>query len=76
MRQAVAAARSRKADVVFDVVAMVPAPGDNDQVTRSSAEAGAIARLVTAQGVPAGRVRLLARPETGLAGREVRIYVR
>lgn len=76
VRQAVAAARSRKADVVFDVVAMVPESADDDQVTRASVEAGTVARLVRAQGVTPDRVRLLARPEAGLAGREVRVYVR
>ena len=82
LRRAIAAARSRKADVIFDVVAMVPA-GDapdtravDDQAAASSAEAGAVARAITAQGVPPGRVRLFARPEAGLAGREVRVYVR
>ncbi len=73
VRRGVAAARSRKADVNFDVVAMVPA---DDQVAASSAEAGAVARAITAQGVPAGNVHLLARPEPGLALREVRVYVR
>ena len=73
VRRAVAAARSRKGDVMFDVVAMVPA---DDQAAVSSAEAGAVARAITAQGVPSSRVRLFARPEAGLAGREVRVYVR
>jgi len=73
VRRAVAAARSRKADVVFDVVAMVPA---DDQAAASSAEAGAVARAITAQGVAPARVHLFARPEAGLAGREVRVYVR
>ncbi len=81
VRQAVAAARKRKPDVVFDVVAMVPAGATTDgaaedQAMSSSAEAGAIARVITAQGVPPGRVHLFARPETGLLGREVRVYVR
>ncbi len=81
VRQAVLAARRRKPDVVFDVVAMLPDGTDpgaavDDQAATSSAEAGTVARAITAQGVPPGRVRLFARPETGLAGREVRVYVR
>lgn len=82
VRRAVAAARSRKPDVVFDVVAMVPAgatpdgKADDDQAAASSAEAGAVARAITAQGVPPGRVHLFARPETALASREVRVYLR
>jgi len=73
VRRAVAAARSRKPDVIFDVVAIVP---NDDQTAVSSAEAGSVARAITAQGVPPGRVHLFARPEAGLAGREVRVYVR
>ncbi len=82
VRQAVAAARRRKPDVVFDVIAMVPAGTaaggavTESQAASSSAEAGAVARTITAQGVPPGRVRLFARPEAGLTGREVRVYVR
>lgn len=82
VRQAVAAARRRKPDVMFNVVAMVPAGTAADaraadsQAASSSAEAGAVARAITAQGVPPSRVRLFARPEAGLTGREVRVYVR
>lgn len=82
VRQAVAAARRRKSDVLFDVVAIVPAGTVADgvaaenQAASSSAEAGTVARAITAQGVPPGRVRLFARPEAGLIGREVRVYVR
>ena len=80
VRQAVVAARRRKPDVVFDVVTMLPGgSGTNagfDDPASSSAEAGTVARAITAQGVPPGRVRLFARPEAGLAGREVRVYVR
>ena len=75
VRRGVAAARGRKADVNFDVVAMVPA---DSQAAASSADAGAgaVARAITAHGVPPGRVHLFARPAAGLAGREVRVYVR
>ena len=80
VRQAVLAARRRKPDVVFDVMAMLPGgtgtDAGPDDPASSSAEAGIVARAITAQGVPPGRVRLFARPEAGLAGREVRVYVR
>ena len=82
VRQAVAAAQRRKPNVVFDVVAMVPAgpafdgAAAENQAASSSTEAGAVAQAITAQGVPPGRVRLFARPEAGLTGREVRVYVR
>ena len=77
VRAAVTAARQRKPDVLFDVVAMVPGgPAGDEQATAASTEAGAVARIVSAQGVPSRQVRLLARPEAGLTDREVRIYVR
>ena len=70
LRKAVALARARKPGVLFDVVQIVgaePAPPD---------DAAAVARAIVAQGIPASRVRLLARPEAGAPGREVRVYVR
>lgn len=74
--QAVAAAQRRKPDVVFDVVAMVPAADADAQAGPSSTEAGAVARAIAIEGVPAGRIRLLARPDAALLTREVRVYVR
>ena len=80
VRQAVAAARRRKPGVVFDVVAMLPGAGGeaglDGQSAPSGAEAGTVARAIAAQGVPPGRIRLFARPEAGLSGQEVRVYVR
>jgi hypothetical protein len=79
VRQAVLAARRRKPDVMFDVVAIIPGgteAGPDDQAASSSAEAGMVARAIAAQGVQPARVRLFARPETGTPGREVRVYVR
>jgi len=81
VRQAVAAARRLKQGVVFDVVAVVPAEaaadtGPGSQAASSSAEAGAVARAITAQGVPPRQVRLLARPDAGVSARETRVYVR
>ncbi len=71
VRQAVTAARARKADVVFDVVAVVPSGSE-----APGTDAAAVGRAIVAQGVPPARVRLLARPEPGAAGREVRVFVR
>ena len=80
VRQAVIAARRRKPDVVFDVVAMLPGGANTDagldDPASASTEAGTVARAIAAQGVPPGRVRLFARPEAGLSGQEVRVYVR
>lgn len=70
--KAVAAARARKPTVVFDVVETSGAtPGPAVGV-----DAAAVARVIEAQGVPADRVRLLARPEADAPSREVRVYVR
>ena len=68
--KAVAAARARKRDVVFEVVELAPAG-----ITSAGSEATEVARLITAQGVPAARVHLAVRPVTN-AAREVRVYVR
>jgi hypothetical protein len=66
---AVAAARARKRDVAFDVVEVTNAPPD----ANPGAEAAEVARIITAQGVPASRVRLMVRP-TPEPRREVRVY--
>ena len=66
--RAVAAARARKPGVAFEVLQITPAAPD----ANPGAEAGQVARLITAQGVPASRVRLTLRPG---GGREVRVYV-
>lgn len=76
VRQAVAAARRRKPDVVFDVVAALPGRATEEDAARGGAEAEAVAQAIAAEGVDASRVRLLARPEPGLPARETRIYVR
>ena len=68
--KAVAAARARKPDVVFDVVELTSGSG-----ATVGAEAEEVARMITAQGVPQSRVRLAARP-TAQAAREVRVYIR
>ena len=80
LRDAVAAARARKRDVVFDVVAVAPAGGSPaEQAARAEAggeDAARVAELIVAQGVPPGRVRLQARTERSVLAREVRVYVR
>ncbi len=65
--RAVAAARARKRDVVFDVVEITPG-------TSAGPDAAEIARIIVAQGVPATRVVLSARPVPDVA-REVRVFV-
>lgn len=76
IRQAVAAARARKPDVVFDVVAAVPADPAPTVEETAAGNAAAVARSITAAGVPSGRVNLLARPEAGADPRTVKVYVR
>lgn len=67
--KAVAAARARKPDVMFEVVEITPGAGAG--VGENAAE---VARLIAAQGVPAARVQIAARPVAN-AAREVRVYV-
>ena len=80
LRDAVAAARAAKRDVVFNVVAVVEAEGSPaEQAARAEAGAGgatAVAGMIVAQGVAPDRVRLETRTERGVIDREVRVYVR
>lgn len=76
IRQAVAAARARKPDVVFDVVAAVPADPAPTVEETAAGNAAAVAQGITAAGVPPGRVNLVARPEAGADPQTVRVYVR
>ncbi len=79
LHQAVISAVSRKPDVQFDVVTVVPATGaPADQVgaaTGLTAEARAVARAISADGVDDDRIHLLARAE-GVATRQVQVFVR
>ncbi len=79
LRQAVVSALSRKRDVQFDVVTVVPATGaPADQVgaaTGLTADARAIARAINADGVDDDRIHLLARAE-GVTTRQVQVFVR
>lgn len=80
LRDAVAAARARKRDVAFDVVAVTPVGGSPaDQAARAEAggeDAARVAEVIVAEGVPPGRVRLGSRTEPSVLAREVRVYVR
>ena len=73
VRQAVALARARKPDAAFDVVSVVP---DAGAVEAGGAEAARVARLITAQGVPAARVTLQVRLDPAAVARDVRVFVR
>lgn len=79
LRTAVTAARARKPDVVFDVVAVVPATGTPQEqaaaVEDAEEPAGRVARAIIAAGVVSGRVQLQARPAPDATGREVRVFV-
>ena len=71
LAKAVSSARARKAEVVFNVVEIEP----SDATVPVGTDAETVARLIIAQGVPAARVRLVARPEAGGRPREIRVYV-
>lgn len=73
VRQAVALARARKPDAAFDVVSVVP---DAGAVGVGGDEAARVARLITAQGVPAARVNLQVRLDPAAGARDVRVFVR
>ncbi len=74
LRKAVAAARARKPDVMFDVVEVQPATAAGDAAI--GARAAGVARVIVAEGVAPGRVRLVARPDAGATVQVVRVYVR
>jgi hypothetical protein len=80
LRQAVRAAEAHKPDIVYDVVGTAPVRGDagaqSDALLLASDDASAVMRAIIADGVPAARIHLGARTETGLTAREVRVYVR
>lgn len=77
LRQAIAAARARKPDVAFDVVAILPGASPPDNLVQDSIhDAESVARRLVTLGVPQSRVRLVARPEAAALSRDVRIFVR
>lgn len=80
LRQIVRAAEARKPGIVYDVVGIAPARDEagaqSDALVLASDNASAVMRAIIADGVPATRIHLGARTETGLKAREVRVYVR
>ena len=80
LRQAVEQALSRKADVQFDVITVVPATGTMQQQADAAvalvADAREIARAINQDGVDDGNIHLLARAEVGVSTRQVQVFVR
>ena len=80
LSQAVNEAVSRKPDVTFEVVSVVPAAGTPaEQVataTGITADARDIARAINAAGVDDGRIHLSARADPGVSTRQVQVFVR
>jgi fermentation-respiration switch protein FrsA (DUF1100 family) len=74
LADAVDAARSRKADVGFEVLAPVPTAGE--PTVQGQADAVDIATALQAIGVPPERIRLGLRADPGAPPREIRVYVR
>jgi hypothetical protein len=77
---AVQAAEARKPDVVFDVLSAVSRTGtplhqmtEAQEVTPNAAE---VATAIMGDGVPTARITLGAVVVPGIAGNEVRVYVR
>ena len=79
LRQAVDDALTRKRNVAFDVVTVVPATGTPKQQVDAAvsirADAREVARIISSEGVDDDRVHLLARAEAGAAGRQVQVFV-
>ena len=80
LRQAVEQALSRKPDVQFDVVTIVPAVGTVQQQADAAValvpDAREIARAINQDGVDDGNIHLLARAEVGVSTRQVQVFVR
>jgi hypothetical protein len=77
---AVGQALERRADAVFDVVAVSPAAGSPAEMAMASTaakrNAEAVLRSLTRLGLPAERIGLAARNSSEATGPEVHIYVR
>jgi hypothetical protein len=77
---AVRRALERRPDVVFDLVAIAPQPGDPAQITLhsevSKRNAESVFRTLTDMGLPAERVSLSATTNAVVQSDEVRLYVR
>ena len=73
LSKAVAAARARKADAVFDVVELQPSATMPEPSIGQTAEA--VARAIVADGVRQDRVLLAIRPAAEASAGEVQVYV-
>jgi hypothetical protein len=74
LADAVDAARSRKPDVGFEVLA--PVPSATNPTAQGEADAVEIATALEAIGIPPERIRLGLRADPGAPPREIRVYVR
>jgi hypothetical protein len=79
LHQAVTDAVSRKPDVQFDVVTVVPAIGTTEQqvaaATGITSNAREVARAISADGVDDDRIHLEARAIAGVTSRQVQVFV-
>jgi hypothetical protein len=77
---AVEAAQSRKPDVVFDVVAVLPITASKrvpeSDIRQAQADAAEVATALAAGGVSADKVRLGVHGDPGTPPREVLVYAR
>jgi len=73
LRQAVHAAETRDPTVQYDVIGLAKTPAD---MTAAQAHAAEVMRAIMAERVSASRVHLGLRTDAGIAGNEVRVYVR
>jgi hypothetical protein len=73
LRQAVHAAETRDPAVQYDVIGLAKTPAD---MTAAQAHAAEVMRAIMEERVPASRVHLGLRTDAGIAGNEVRVYVR
>lgn len=76
LRSAVEGARSRKANVMFDVVAVSPASGNQISATNARNNANQIFQEIIAMGVGADKVTISARTNASVTAPEVQIFVR
>ena len=80
LAEAVQAAQQRKADVTFDIHALVPTqvpPAEQDRrIAAASLDAQTIATAIGAAGISSDRLRLGLLGDAGTPAREVRVYVR
>ncbi len=80
LADAVAAARARKPDVEFDIMAAIPSTAAADiqqaALRQGTADARLVATTLGQAGIPPERLRLGVQGDPGTPAREVRVYVR